>query len=204
MNQAIADIFRGYISDLEFVDKIAGLVSAVTMEVRAPDNTTVLKTFPIACCVTADDCKEGSYNDLMPDSKYMTVIYFEDKGVTYNHSEGPLKYYTSMLRLVCWININKITGTYCKEENPCTYAAHIITDIIRHLPTHPQNISPFTLVYSDIISEEVRSNAIFSAYSYNELHSQYLMSPYDYFALDIKTDFAICLPGRDVYDATCD
>lgn len=204
MNEAIADIIRDYISDLSFIDKLAGLVKAVTVEMRAPDNTTVQKTFPVACCVTADDCKTGAYNDLVPDSRYKTVIYFEDRGTSFVRSQGPMKYYTSNLRLVCWININKITEATCKEENPCTYAAHLIVDIIRHLPTHPVNVSPFSLVYHEVVSEAIRSNDIFAAYSYDELHAQYLMSPYDYFALDIRTDFSICMSGRDVYDATCD
>jgi hypothetical protein len=29
------------------------------------------------------------------------------------------------------------------------------------------------------------------------------LAPYDYFAIDITTQFAICMKGTDVYDATC-
>ena len=29
------------------------------------------------------------------------------------------------------------------------------------------------------------------------------MSPYDYFALEIDTDFAICIEGTDDYDPLC-
>jgi hypothetical protein len=204
MNQAIASIIRGQIENLDFVDKIAGLVSAVTMEVKAKDNTTVNKTFPVACCVDPEDCKKGEYNDLMPNSLYKTVIYFEDRGVTFERSAGNFKYYESNLRLVCWINIEKlIESGECKSEVPCTYAAHIVTEIIRHLPEHPQHIPPFSFVYSEIVSQEVRSANIFSAYTYDEKHSQYLMAPYDYFALDIKTSFAICLRETLTYNPIC-
>jgi uncharacterized protein (TIGR02145 family) len=206
MNQAIADIIRGHIEAVtpDWIDKISGLVAAISIEQRGPDNTTVIKTFPVACCVSADDCKEGAYNELMPDSKYKSVIYFEDKGISFKEYKRGFKYYTSNLRLVGWLNIAKILGTDCGSEIPCTYAAIVIADIIRALPLHPSNISPFAMVFSEITAEEPRSNAIFSRYSYNEVHSQYLMAPYDYFALNIRTDFSVCLASESVYDATCD
>ena len=79
MNQGIANIIKGYIEYLSFVDKIAGLVSTQYMTIDG-----VQKSYPVACCVTADDCKEGAYNDLTPDSRYKTVIYFEDGGVSFS------------------------------------------------------------------------------------------------------------------------
>jgi hypothetical protein len=204
MNQAIASIVKGYISDLDFVDKIAGLTQVCTFEIKGADNTPKQITVPIACCVDPEECgREGAYYDLMPNSEYKTVIYFEDKGWTFVKSESIFKYYVSNIRLVCWINIEKILGKDCKDDRPCTYAAHIIAEIIRHLPEHPVNITPFAKVYHEITDQEIRSNAIFSQYTYDEKHAQYLMAPYDYFSINIKTDFAICMTSKDTYDSTC-
>jgi len=203
MNQAIADIIKGHIEDLDFVDKIAGLTSVTYFDVKNKDNEIVQKAVPVACCVTAADCKEGAYNDLMPDSKYKTVIYFEDGGVKFTRYESNWKYYESTLKLVCWINIEKILDSDCKLQVPCTYAAHIIADIIRALPTFPEHHAPFDHVYSEVVSQDIRSNSIFAKYTYDEKHSQYLLAPYDYFALDIQTNFAICLKSTTVYDASC-
>lgn len=204
MNQAIADIIKSHIEDLSFVDKIAGLTSVLTFDVKDKDNNIVQKTVPIACCVTADDCKNGAYNELMPDSRYKTVIYFEDGGVSFERAESNWKYYRSTLRLVCWINIKEITGADCGcDESPCTYAASIIAQIIRALPTFPERHAPFDHVYSEVTNQIVRSPAIFSAYTYDEKHTQYLMAPYDYFALTIDTSFAICLKETTVYDGSC-
>lgn len=204
MNQAIADIIKTHIEGLDFVDKIAGLVSAVSFDISDKDNQLITKTFPVACCVTADDCKQGAYNDLMPNSQYKTVIYFEDGGVSFERYVSNWKYYKSTLRLVCWINIEKITNSgVCKSEVPCTYAAHIIADIIRVLPAFPQNIAPFDHVYSEVTGQLVRNPSIFGAYTYDEKHSQFLLAPFDYFALEIQTNFAICIPGNSVYDSTC-
>ena len=204
MNQAVADIIKGHIEGLDFVDKIAGLVSTIYMDVKGTEGV-VQKAFPVACCVTADDCKNGAYNDLMPDSSYKTVIYFEDGGITFEKYESNWKYFKSSLRLVCWINIEKLTESgYCKSEVPCTYAAHIVAEIIRALPRFPEHHAPFDNVYSEVTSQIVRSPAIFSSYTYDEAHSRYLMAPFDFFALNIETSFAMCLESTAVYDATCD
>lgn len=205
MNQAIADIIKGHIENLDFVDKIAGLTSVLTFDMKGKDNAVVQKSFPVACCVTPKECeKNGAYNDLMPNSKYKTVIYFEDEGVTFVKAESNWKYYKSTLRLIAWLNIEKLTESgICKSEIPCTYAAHIITEIMRALPEFPHSHSPIERVYSEITNQLVRSPSIFSAYTYDEKHVQYLMAPYDYFALTIETSFAICLKSARVPDATC-
>lgn len=199
MNQAIADIIKEKIEKLPFVDKIAGLVQTVHLDFVDEKGGRVAKAFPVACCVTADDCKKGAYNDLAPDSKYKTVIYFEDEGVSFLRESGNHKHYRSTLRLVCWINVAKLKDVYCKKRIPCTVSAQLIAQIIRALPRNPENISPFDAIYINVTEQLVRSNSIFTKYSYNEKQTQYLLSPYDFFALEIVTDFAICLTGSDVY-----
>lgn len=203
MNQAIASIIKGKIEGLDFVDKIAGLVSVQSISVRDGEEN-ITKTYPVACCTTADDCKSGAYNDLCPNSDYKTVIYFEDGGVSFERSESNWKYYTSALRLVCWINVAKILEDDCYSGDSCTLASHLITEIIRELPEFPRDETPFHRLYFEISDQAIRSNSIFSAYTYNEKQVQYLMYPYDYFALDIKASFGICM-NSDVVPATpCD
>lgn len=194
MNQAIADIIKGHIQNLDFVDKIAGLTSVLTFDIRGKDNEVVQKSFPVACCLTEKCNIESAYQDLMPNSEYKSVIYFEDGGVSFEKAESNWKYYKSTLRLVAWLNIEKLTESgICKSEIPCTYAAHVITEIIRALPEFPKSHSPIERVYSEITNQLVRNPSIFSQYSYSEAHIQFLLAPYDYFALEIQTSFAICL-----------
>jgi hypothetical protein len=151
------------------------------------------KAYPVACDVTAEDCKEGAYNDLCPDSKYMTVIYFEDGGVEFNSRSGKFSCYTSRLRLVCWINVAKYLAECCNEGQTCTASADIIKKIICALPSQPEYISPYSKIYPVVTSQLVRSNSIFAQYTYNEKQTQYLMAPYDYFALNLTTEFCICM-----------
>jgi hypothetical protein len=199
MNQAIANIIKGYIDELTFVDKIAGLVSIQYMTMTDEGGAKTTKSYPVACCVTADDCKQGAYNDLTPNSAYKTVLYFEDGGVSVLETTGRFKKMRSRLRLVCWINVAKLYGDACATDSPCTASTNIIIEIIRALPEFPVNYAPFMQVKFDVLNQLVRSNSIFSQYTYNEKQSQYLMSPYDYFSLDIETTFSICLDGRDTY-----
>lgn len=203
MNQAIANIVKSYISDLAFVDKIAGLVSTIYVDVTDENNNRTQKSFPVACCTTADDCKNGAYNDLTPNSAYRTVIYFEDGGVTFNRQRGVFKYFTSRLRMVCWINVAKLYSDDCYNDNPCTASTRLITEIIRSIPDFPQDYSPLMQVRSKITNQVIRDNSIFGKYTYNEKQTQYLLAPYDYFALDIETEFAICISGDDYYETEC-
>lgn len=194
MNQAIANILKGFIDDLTFVDKIAGMVSTQYMTIEGVD-----KSYPVACCVTADDCKQGAYNDLTLNSAYKTVIYFEDGGVTFVRAQGNFRHYQSRLRLVCWINVAKLNEDPCYTDIPCTASTNILIEIIRAIPNFPANYSPFQQVRFEVVAQVVRDNSIFSKYTYNEKQTQYLMAPYDYFAIDIETTFAICMEGRDTY-----
>jgi hypothetical protein len=192
MNQQIANIIKGKIENLDFVDKIAGLISVTYMNITDQDGNKVQKSFPVSCDMTADCCLAGGYIDLCPDSKYITVVYFEDGGVTFNKREGAFICYTSNLRLVCWINVARYKAECCAEGYTCSASTDIIKKILCALPTHPEYDDPYTNFYPVVTSQVVRSNSIFGAYTYSELQVQYLMSPFDYFCLEITTDFCVC------------
>src|SRR5512133_595055 len=203
MNQGIANIIKSNIDHLDFIDKIAGLTSVTLMTITDEAGNKVEKRYPIACCTSVTDCKQGEYNDLCPDSKYKSVLYFEDGGVSFVKYEGKYKYYQSTLRLVCWLNVAKIREEPCYDGTVCTLSSKVIAQIIRALPSHPAHRPPFVNVYSEVVDQVVRSSSIFGAYTYNEKQTQYLMYPYDYFALTIRTNFSICLSGTDYYEP-CD
>jgi hypothetical protein len=192
MNQQIANIIKAKIEGLDFVDKIAGLVSTTYMTMSDAEGAKVQKSFPVACNVTAEDCISGAYNDLCPNSKYRTVLYFEDGGVDFNAREGIWICYTSHLRLVCWINVGKYKADCCGDVLSCTASADIIKKILCALPSQPEYIDPYSKVYPVVTSQVIRNNSIFSAYTFNEVVTQYLLSPFDFFALNIETTFCIC------------
>lgn len=184
MNNKIANIIVDYLKDLTWVDKLAGLTQVARVSQQDGDRK-VEKRYPISCSLAFDEsCKEGCYDDLMPNSAYRSLMYFEDGGLSYVKNVGKKKYYQSNLRLVCWLNYKKLPGG-------CGASADYIIDIIKSLPAFPQNIGDMLSVDIQVVSQVPRSNGIFANYTYNELQTQYLLIPYDYFALEIRTSFYI-------------
>jgi len=186
MNNIIANVLRGYIDTLSWKDKTAGLVQ--TANVRVKNGTDVSeKSYPISCSVTYDAYIKGGYHDLAPDSKKKSVMYFEDKGVAFVEKVGKRMKMKSNLRLVGWLNL-------CLINDSCGTSGSYVIDVIKSLPATPIQTTDFIAFYISGISQVERSVDIFSKYTYNEQATQYLMYPFDYFALDLEIDFMIpCL-----------
>lgn len=189
MNRKIANILKERIEGLSFVDRIAGLVQPVRVDVKSGDGRSE-KVFPISCDLEYSECIKGKYEDLAPNSRYKSVVYFEDNGVRFVRRERHLLYYESSLRLVGWLNLAKLYDKECKPD-VCDLSACAITEVIQAIDSSPYHDDPFMHLYSIITSQEIRDANIFGRYTYNEKVTQYLMSPYDFFALNIQTAFAI-------------
>jgi len=187
MNERVANIIKTQIDGLDFIDKIAGLVRTMKMEVLGENNVKTLKFFPVACDVTADSCISGKYQDLIPDSKYKSIIYFEDGGTTLMSKERRWVGFNSRLTLVAWLNLKKIG---CD----CTYSMAAILSILEALPEFPINeLNGLQQITIKAVTEQPKSNQIFGRYTYDEKINQYLLSPYDYFALNLSIDYKINL-----------
>lgn len=204
MNEKIAYIIKEKLTGLSFVDKIAGLVRPVKINV-IKDGVPVLKTFPIATDVDYELCNSGIYKDLIPDSKYVSILYFEDNGTNFNYLEKRWVSFTSRLTLVCWLNVKKM-----QECTKYTSSTEAILSILSQLPEHPFNLSAPDDIFREIrissISEVIKSNLIFSRYSYDEINSQYLLYPFDYFALNMAVDYKVnlaCVEELNMSPCTC-
>jgi hypothetical protein len=178
MNNRIANIVVDYIKDLTWIDKLAGLT-----QVARINQNGVEKRYPISCQTSSEDaCTEGCYNDLAPNSAYQSVVFFEDEGFNFDHQAGNKLYYNSTLKLIAWLNYNKLGGG-------CGSTGNYIIDIIRALPSYPVNIDDLLGVNIRVMSQAIRSDSIFSKYTFNEFATQFLLLPYDFFSLEIKTSF---------------
>jgi hypothetical protein len=178
MNNDIANYIVSLIETKPFVDKIAGVVVAASQTV---ENT--VKIFPMACGVQHRECNVGKYNDLVPNSKYKSIIYFEDGGVTFGAVAKNLQAFNSRIRLVGWLNLQKLGSTNC------TRASDVIIEILRELPKFPVNEGNFIRLKITAASEVTKNKQIFSKYTYKEEQNQYLIYPYDYFALDLTAEW---------------
>jgi hypothetical protein len=191
MNEKIANILKGKIEDLVFVDKIAGLVRPIFVNVLNESNTKVQKVYPISCDVTLNECIEGRYQDLIPESKYKSIIYFEDNGTSMQYVDKNWVKFNSRLTLVCWMNIKKLGD--CLN---CTTSTSVLLSILAAFPEFPFNdvsYGPIRDVRITSFSEAVKSNSIFSKYTYDEKITQYLLYPFDFFALNMQVEYRVNL-----------
>lgn len=187
MNTEIANIILSQISSLEWIDKYSGMTRTVVKSEY--DGTKYIKKyFPIACSVTDSECESSDlYKDLCPDTKYKSVLYFEDLGVQVLGSDAINVNCRANLKLVCWLNGKKL------GYDGCGLSAIAVMGILKKfaLLFNPFNSGNFTRIQINAVSEDTKSPAIFSKYSYDEQTTQYLMYPFDYFALTLRVDFSI-------------
>lgn len=195
MTSDIANILTAYLTPLPFADKVAGMTKTVTIADQDAEGRPTKRVFPIGCNVSQDDCIRGKFKDLVPDKKYKSIMYFEDGGTRIT-SETPRDYvFTSSMRLVGWLNLQKLGKT------SCSLSGLAVAHILKALPTDFNNNGIYQKIRIKSISQEIKSQTIFSKYSYKEDQVQYLMYPYDYFALNLTVDFVInkvCIEDWDV------
>jgi hypothetical protein len=201
MNSGIADIFKMRIASLPFVDRLAGIVRVVIMAVESDGGTTKRIAYPIACDVTQADCQAGKYSDLAPNASKKSVIYFEEVAapVLVNSDGGKLRF-RSTVKMVGWLNLLKL------GKADCNITPAVVSSILTALPTSNFNSGIYTRIKITGIAEDIKSSAIFSRYSYDEPVMQYLLYPYDYFALNITCEFTIskgCIPEFALGDEAC-
>jgi hypothetical protein len=184
MNIEIAEILKGYLTGASFVDKLAGLVQTMRIGITDDKGARVETIYPVSCLYTFDECKTGKYAELVPNSKYSSILYFEDNGITFGDKVGRWQDVESKLKLVCWANMKKL--------NKADYnSANMIAEILYLFPDMPIQTTVFKNLSIRVTGQDIRNSAIFGKYRYNEPLTQYLMYPFDYFALNISVSYKI-------------
>lgn len=186
MNKQIALLLLSKLSDATYLDRTSGLVQVVRKYFESEEGFKTEKRFPYSHSATFQELATMD-KAMIPNSKYKSCLYFEDRGID---SSGMIRgnvQYTSRLRLVCWLNMQIINGLY---EPAAT--SKIMADIIfRLLEIQNLNEDPFSRVTVKLTSIAEQSQDIFSAYDYAETQSQYLMPPFDFFAIDFLVSFSM-------------
>jgi hypothetical protein len=177
MNSKIAEILKDQVSGLSWIDKIAGLVRPVTYT----DKAGTKKTMPVYYRDNPTLCDPGDYTDLVPDSSKMSILYFEDGGMDVANAGCMFIDITSSLKLVCWCNLKLINPAYSS-------ALALKLEVIRTIPINIANTDWVTKINVSFEGED--SGDPFKSYTY-DAQKQYMMWPFDYFALNYKVRFSI-------------
>lgn len=176
----VGNIIIDKISDLAFVDKIAGVVRVI----RFKDKSGIVKSYPADCRISLDDCNKGKrYLDLVPDSSKNSVIYLEDTGLRQTSSRGTIQTYNAQFNLIGWLNLAKL------GVNSCSYSAIAIGAIFKRISIPQFNSGIYQYITIRIIGQQPKSIDPFAKYAYDETINQYLMFPYDHFVLSLEVDF---------------
>jgi hypothetical protein len=194
MIHTIGEILRDKIKNFSYVNKIAGVVQT------AVDKGTDGKVdrFPVACNVIGADCEEvgGRLLDLIPDDTKKSIFYFEDLGgAVFQEKKGDDLEFISRIRLVGWLNLKKLGQTDCGIT--AKVVAHLIT---RMESTNQINYTPFTRLTIKVQNQVSKQPTIFSKYTYAQTKAQFLIFPFDYFAIDLIVKYSInknCVPEFD-------
>jgi len=178
----VLEQFRiGGVGTNQFIDKLAGVVRVVSTTHVAENNTTVIKTFPIACDVTYDECtRNGAYKDLIPNSKYGCMVYLEEEsGVELQETVRKTNTFKVSFRIVGWINQKKL------GKNECSITGQIVNTLISALQIKPFNSGIYQTIQINVIGQDPKSFNPFAKYTYDEDATKYTMPPYDYFSIRI-------------------
>jgi len=186
MNYEIGTILGSYISPLNFVERLSSVVRPLSF-VTGTEEKPIKKVYPIDCNTSYKDCTTASkkHTDLVPNSKFKSIHYFEDNGVGTIASTQRDFRFESKVRLVGWLNLKKLGKT------DCSISSKAVLQIINALPSGRFNSGEFKNIQITSISEAPKTSAIFGKYTYDETVIQYLMYPFDYYALDITIQFTI-------------
>ena len=185
MNWLIGEMFRTSFNSISWHDLTAGCVSVQTKQVADK-----VKRFPVYCITPENDCQQPVY-DLVPNSGKYSILYCEDGGVRVKENENSripsLVDFVSRIRVVCWYHTKILRGNLVKCLS-LDLAAQLSTLVPMNNTLPDGNV--LSNVHLKLISEEPKTQAIFSKYTYEETEKQYLMFPYDYFALNYELEFS--------------
>ena len=205
------ELLRDKIQALNWVERFGGLTQVVSYETFDQDNRRIEKTIPISCLANSKDCNtlDQFYQNLIPDSSKKSVLYFEPlQGFRDNGAINGNQYfrnYTAQVRLVGWVNSKRLG-----LSDDCLLSAKLIRSLF------PILLSEFKSLTGVLEGAKLRfrnpnvvvkNPNIFSSYTY-DIDTQFLINPYDYFAIDIDVvldlnagcEYALELPNSALWD----
>jgi len=178
----IADKLALKISGLNYVDRITGLAKVISKNI-AGEGGMVAKKIPTYLNLNKTTCDNADYIDLVPDSKLKSIIYFEDQGTSKIDCSGRYDDFETNLRLVFWCNLGMI------DQGTDLY--NIQSEIISTLIGRIDNFDYVVKIIIELADIPEKSPTIFAEFSYSEEDKQYLLYPYDYFALDFSVKWSL-------------
>lgn len=173
-----------YLEALNFSEVVGGIATTISQNKPAKDNKIIIKKFPAYYNENRTTCNASDYIDLVPNSNKRSIIYFENNGIKISPINGNIIECVADVRLVCWANLKKINDTFINADT-------LKLLVIQAMPSSLSNVLPYSFIRIQLTGEETKNVSIFSKYTYNEEEKQYLIYPFDYFALNYEISFYV-------------
>lgn len=193
MNKYLSLVMMTRLLNLPYIDKYGGVVQTIQKVIPGTGDSDkpIVKRIPISAVHQAPpNCSlaEATSIHFIPEGKLKGILYFEDNGVVPDTSKRHtgLNFYRSRLRLVVWLNQKLLKETFDIE-----LASIAMNEMISLLCTSPVNYDVFKNVSARVATIPPATSSLFSEYDYNEKETQFLMPPYDFFAIDLDIFFGI-------------
>lgn len=191
MNKYISLILMQRLLDLPYIDKPGGMVQTLKKVIPNAEGKPVVKRIPFSAVHQAPancDLSQATALQFVPESKLKGMFYFEDNGSSPDTGirTTSLTHWRSRLRMVVWLNQKKLTETY-----DITFASKVMNEMIGKLLVRSENHEYFKLLSIEVGNIAPQTASIFSDWDYNEEETQFLMPPYDFFAVDFDIRFGI-------------
>jgi hypothetical protein len=187
MNKQIALILLSRLTDAAYLDRTSGIVQVLRrMDQISQDGPLIEKRIPYAHDASLID-NTVSGNAMIPNSAFKSCLYFEDQGISKVSAGTRGITYDSRMRLVCWMNMRLAFGDYNTAKT-----ALVMADIISRLTTVRNfNSGFFSTLNCSVTNIPAQNAAIFQDYDYSEVEAQYMMPPFDFFALELNIRFTV-------------
>lgn len=203
--QPLSDI----ITALPYVDRYGGIVNTASRLVQVGETDAGVpiydkEYFPVSCGVTETECWEnGRYQDLIPNSDYKSIFYFEQiDGMRPDGEErkggGKVFYrFSEKLRFVGWLNLPEL------GISDCNGSSTIVASLIKNLIQEWKGLTDPMRVYrlnTSFVGVEPKFQNPFEKYSYKEMSEMWLY-PYDYMSILVQVDALISEACLGEYEA---
>lgn len=177
MIEHLCEVLKHRVETLPFITLCGGLARIQ----RVKDNG-IERVFPVMVSLTG-------YVPLHPQKAEAGIAYFElIRNEVKSELAGDRGYiYLAALRLVVWLNLERIDPPDVLGMQAAAMAA--VTAPIDPTTTEDTGrVSRYKIVRALYVP---KSPGIFATYTYNEEELQYLMHPYDYFAIDFEAVYTL-------------
>ena len=158
--------------NLSFADLCVGHIKVITRK-----KAEVEQRFPVIYNTTPESITASTYQDLTPNSKRKSIIYFDNGFSRIISQHGKYFKMEGRLTLVCWFNYEKIKPDLYQDT-------YLVAEVIKQMPSKVASFGCISKVGVFFEEQGVKDGKIFDKFTYDESMKQYWTYPYDYFTLN--------------------